>query len=107
LGRLNASAGNTLEALLGEAAAEVGAELSSAAGATEFRRGRLVFAAVAGNAAEFRLDEEIAEAVLRTPDTQTSSRGSEWVKLALREPTPMDLDRAKAWFLSAWRKAAG
>jgi hypothetical protein len=105
---LNAGAGSALEVLLGEAAAEVGAELGSAAtGATEFRRGRLVFAAVAGNAAEFRLDEEIAEAVLRTPDTQTSSRGPEWVRLAVSEPTPMDLDRAKAWFLSAWRNAAG
>jgi hypothetical protein len=60
-----------------------------------------------GNSAEFRLDPEVAEAALGTPSTSSSSRGAEWVRLTVNEDNPHDYDRARAWFLSAWRKAGG
>jgi hypothetical protein len=107
MGSLNGSARTTLEAHLTEVAAEVGAERGSAAGAVEFRRASRLFAAAAGNVVEVKLDPEIAEAALRTPSTNVSPRGADWVRLAADqgEPTQMDLDRARAWFLSAWRAA--
>jgi len=55
--------------------------------------------------ASFRLDPLVARAALRTPDTQPSPRGAEWVTFA---PDPLDdgaVDRAEAWFLSAYRRA--
>jgi hypothetical protein len=82
--------------------------MRSAAGGsagTEFSHGLTVFASANGNVAEFRLDPEIAEAVLGTPDTAPSGRGPAWVKLEPATPTERDLDRARAWFLSAWRAA--
>jgi hypothetical protein len=70
-------------------------------------RGGEVFAAASGDVADFLLDPDIAEAALRTPSTSVSPRGGDWVRLAPGEPSPMDADRARAWFLSAWRNAGG
>jgi hypothetical protein len=56
-------------------------------------------------AAEFRLDPPVAAAALRTPDTGPSRRGEGWVRF---RPDVLDhhaLDRAEAWFGSAWRRA--
>jgi hypothetical protein len=64
------------------------------------------FATLAGEWAEFRLDPMVARAALRTGDTSPSTRGPEWVVFA---PSTMDdpaIDRAEAWFLSAYRLAA-
>ena len=47
----------------------------------------------------------VAGAALRTPNTEPSVRGSEWVAF---EPATLDdaaVDRAEAWFLSAYRRA--
>ena len=55
---------------------------------------------------ELRLGAEIAEAARRTPDTQPSGRGEDWVRFA---PTDLDahaIDRIGAWFRVAWRLAA-
>ena len=74
-------------------------------GATEYRRGGRPFAALAGEAVEFRLRPDVASAVLDTPDTRRSARGADWVAFA---PTRLDTsasDRAEAWFRSAWRLA--
>ena len=52
---------------------------------------------------ELRLGEEIAEAALRTPDTQPASRGSGWVRFSPRSWDSMAADRLRAWFRLAWR----
>ncbi len=71
----------------------------------EYRRGDRAFAAVADGTAEVRLHPEVAEAATRTSHTTLSGRGPGWVRF---EPPSVDtfaLDRAGAWFLSAWRAA--
>jgi hypothetical protein len=68
--------------------------------------GPSVFATLAGDRAEFRLDPMVATAALRTPDTGPSRRGGDWITFA---PPILDdhaVDRAEAWFLSAHRRAA-
>jgi hypothetical protein len=67
--------------------------------------GNTGFATLAGGRAEFRLDPRVAQAALRTPDTSLSTRGAEWVAFA---PATLDegvVDRAKARFLMAYRRA--
>ncbi|HEV7809532.1 MAG TPA: hypothetical protein VGO64_02945 [Candidatus Limnocylindrales bacterium] len=77
------------------------------AGTTTWSSSGTIFATLAGDRAEFRLDPLVARAALRTPDTSTSPRGVDWVAFA---PAILDegaADRADAWFLSAHRRAAG
>ncbi len=74
-------------------------------GTTWSARG-VIFAAIADETAEFRLDPGVARAALRTPDTKSSARGEDWVAF---HPTVLDdgaVDRAEAWFLSAARRAS-
>ena len=71
----------------------------------EFRRGDVRFAAVDDAAAEVRLHPEIAEAARHTASAGSSERGPEWVRFAPPEVDSHALDRAEAWFLSAWRAA--
>lgn len=96
----------TLQGLLESAAAELDeVEEIAAAGGIEWRRGGRPFATVAGDAAEFRLQPPVAAAAARTPDTRPSPRGPEWVVFT---PASLDgpaVDRAEAWFASAWRYA--
>ncbi|CAN5723340.1 hypothetical protein BH23CHL7_BH23CHL7_08980 [soil metagenome] len=73
--------------------------------AKEYRRADHAFAALAERSAEFALDPEVAEAAARTPDAGPSQRGGGWVHLEARQLGPHTLDRARAWFLSAWRAA--
>jgi hypothetical protein len=73
--------------------------------AVEFVRGGIVFAIRVGSGHCFRLRPEIVEAALRTPDTSPSERGAEWVELASTAADAFTLDRAKAWFETAWRLA--
>jgi len=100
----------TLAAILDEAAAELeDAERSGATNsdAVEWSIGGITFAVIAAGRAEFRLAPPVAAAALRTPDTQPSSRGSDWVAF---EPAELDrhaIDRATAWLASAWRRADG
>jgi hypothetical protein len=80
-------------------------EEAAAGGGVEWRRGGRPFAALAGDAAEFRLDPLVAKAALRTPDTSASKRGADWVRFS---PAVLDghaVDRARAWLASAWRRA--
>jgi hypothetical protein len=95
-----------LESLFVELAAEAGASVAAKSG-TEFRRGTKLFAVASGNTVELALDPEIADAVLGTPSTAASSRGANWVQLTGDPVNPHDVDRARAWFLSAWRNASG
>jgi hypothetical protein len=54
---------------------------------------------------EIRLGAEIAEAAMRTPDTQPSSRGTDWVRFAPKTWDDHARDRFEAWFRVAWRFA--
>ena len=82
-----------------------GVERRPAAAGTEYLRAGVPFAVVERDSASFRLRSDITAAGLRTPDTARSGRGSEWISL---RPSTLDqfaLDRARAWFESAWRFA--
>ncbi|MFL5680447.1 MAG: hypothetical protein ACJ77B_07595 [Chloroflexota bacterium] len=98
----------TLAETIDAAAAELeGVERRVAGGATEFAvRGRL-FAVIAGTTAEFALDDIVADAAVRTPDTAASARGRGWVTFTPPDMDRMATDRATAWLASAWRRAAG
>jgi hypothetical protein len=72
----------------------------------EYARGRVAFAHRTGEEViELRLGAEIADAALRTPDTQPSSRGAGWVTFAPRTWDDHARDRLEAWFRVAWRLA--
>ena len=57
-----------------------------------------------GLTAEFRLDPAVAAAALRTPDTKSSRRGPDWISFTPEGLDDHALDRAEAWFGSAWRR---
>jgi hypothetical protein len=63
------------------------------------------FAILEGDAMELHLDEPVARAATRTPDTAPSHRGLDWVRFA---PAALDdhaVDRLDAWFRFAYRRA--
>ena len=74
-------------------------------GGAEWSTGGIVFAAVSGDRAEFRLARPVVAAALRTPDTSTSDRGPDWVAFKPRQLDGHAIDRAAAWLASAWRRA--
>ncbi len=74
-------------------------------GGVEWSTGGIIFAAVSGDRAEFRLARPVVAAALRTPDTTTSDRGPDWVAFAPRQFDGHAIDRAAAWLASAWRRA--
>jgi hypothetical protein len=80
------------------------------AGLVSYQRGGVTFARVSADALELRLPEDIAEAAARTPDTVALPGPVGWVRLApLGEPrgdASHAVDRATAWFQTAWRHAA-
>jgi hypothetical protein len=71
----------------------------------EFVRGGVVFAVREGARLSFRLRPEIVAAALGTPDTSRSDRGAEWIALESTAVDAFTLDRAEAWFETAWRLA--
>jgi hypothetical protein len=71
----------------------------------EYDRAGIVFAAREAGRLSFRLRADIAEHALRTPETSKSPRGREWVTLASEATDTFTVDRAAAWFESAWRLA--
>ena len=80
-------------------------ERTTSGGGVEWRRGGRPFAALLGDAAEFRLDPLVAMAALRTPDTAASKRGTDWVRFSPAIVDGHAADRAQAWLASAWRRA--
>ncbi len=104
--RTDPASDGTLGGLFAGLARELtGVTVVDTAGGSEYRRGDRSFAAVEDRAAELRLHPEVAEAAQRTSHTTPSTRGPGWVRF---EPPAVDrftLDRARAWFLSAWRAA--
>ena len=73
--------------------------------AVEFDRAGVVFATREAGRLSFRLRVEIVTAALKTPDTASSERGSDWVSMAPAVVDSFVLDRATAWFEIAWRIA--
>jgi hypothetical protein len=71
----------------------------------EFARSGLVFVASDGGRFEFRLRSEIVTAALRTSGTSPSQRGTDWIALETDATDGFTLDRAIAWFETAWRIA--
>jgi hypothetical protein len=71
--------------------------------AVEYDRAGTLFATWEVGRFAFRLREDIVAAALRTPDTAPSARGSDWVALVPAAPDSFTLDRATAWFETAWR----
>lgn len=94
-----------LAVALAEAAEDLGVAGVPAGSATEWSAGGSVFASLDGDLAEFRLAPPVAAAARRTPDTAVSRRGPDWVAFAPPSPDDHALDRAVAWFASAWRRA--
>jgi hypothetical protein len=77
-------------------------------GVTTFQVGGRPFAAASGGRAEFLLKPDIARAAMRTPGTQPSKRGPDWV--VFEPPDDLDrydLDRLRSWFDMAARLAGG
>jgi hypothetical protein len=80
-------------------------EVAEGPDGVEYRRRGRAFSAVDARGAEFRLRPEVTQAVLRTPAVARSGRGGDWVRFAPESVDRFALDRAEAWFLSAWRLA--
>ena len=98
---------NLLAGLLEDVAEELGSVGRHALkGATEYRRDGVAFALSDAGSAEFRLRPDVAAAALRTPAVRASDRGPGWVRFAPEQLDQFALDRATAWFESAWREAA-
>ena len=95
-----------IAALMEATAADLEAvERRAIGGGAEWSTGGIVFAAVSGDRAEFRLAPPVVAAALRTPDTSASGRGPDWVAFAPKVLDGHAVDRAAAWLASAWRRA--
>jgi hypothetical protein len=67
------------------------------------RRGT-VFGRVSGSSLEVRLPVDIADAALRTTDTAAGPEPG-WIRFAPANDERHVIDRAIAWFQTAWRHA--
>lgn len=96
----------TIRAALEEAVGDLDEVESVEVGdGVEWRRRGRAFAVASAEVGEFRLDPLVAEAAMRTPDTQPSKRGPEWVRFSPQALDGHAVDRAEAWLASAWRRA--
>jgi hypothetical protein len=99
--------GTGLRDLLSEVADDLPGEMEATIdGTMTWSNGPRVFAILDDDALELRLDAAVAAAAIRTPDTDPSPRGPEWVRF---HPTEIDdhaIDRVEAWFAHAHRRAA-
>ena len=80
---------------------------SAADMAVTYTRAGRPFAVIepSGLSASMLLSPAVADAALRTPDTALSPRGRGWIILRPRLVDGQAVDRATAWFESAWRHA--
>ena len=93
-------------ALIDATAADLEAvDRQAVGGGVEWSTRGIVFAAVSGDRAEFRLARAVVAAALRTPDATASDRGPDWVAFEPQELDGHAVDRAAAWLASAWRRA--
>jgi hypothetical protein len=92
--------------LLGEFAADLpDAPGTTSRAGTSWSRSGVEFAVAAPTGVEFRLDPAIAAAAAHTPDSGPSPRGAEWVRFNPRELDGHAIDRLRAWFELAYRRA--
>jgi hypothetical protein len=92
-----------VEGILGDAD-EVDETVSGTS--VEYRRLGALFAVVELDGVEIHLRPDIAEAIVRTPDTAASARGEGWIRFSPTDLDPMAIDRLEAWLTAAWRGAA-
>jgi hypothetical protein len=57
------------------------------------------------NGIEICLDQAIAAAAARTPDTAPSPRGADWIRFNPHELDGHALDRLRAWLELGYRRA--
>lgn len=95
-----------LDALADGLAEELGEVSTSVDGeVTSYARGDVVFARASSRVFDVRLPEDIAEAALRTPDTDRLPNEPGWIRFAPSSDEPHVVDRAEAWFVTGWRHA--
>ena len=100
------SEGPSLRSLIAElASADADVRTAATGAATTWLVDGVAFAVLAGDVVELRLDPPIADAATRTPDTDSSPRGPEWVRFRPRKLDQHALDRLDAWFALARRRA--
>jgi hypothetical protein len=63
------------------------------------------FATLGPDGIEISLDQAIAAAAARTPDSAPSSRGRNWVRFNPHEIDAHAVDRLRAWLELAYRRA--
>jgi hypothetical protein len=98
----------SLPALVAEVIVELPVARSLAeAGIVTWSVGDRPFAVLESEGIEIRLDEAIAAAAVRTPDTGPSPRGPEWVRFDPNELDGHAVDRLRAWLELAYRRAGG
>jgi hypothetical protein len=98
--------GDSLESVIATTAADLEDVIREpTADGSEWSTRTIVFAAAGGARCEFRLARAVVAAALRTPDTEVSARGEDWVAFAPAELDRHAIDRASAWVASAWRRA--
>jgi hypothetical protein len=97
-----------LIALAAELAGDLG-EVTSVreGGLVVYQRSAAVFARVSAGALEIRLPDDIADAAERTPDTVSLPGRPGWIRFTPRGSERHVIDRATAWFQTAWRHAGG
>lgn len=99
----------SLRDVLDEAASDVpDLETQVEPGGVVWSTGGRAFAALVkdGVAAEFGLDPAVGAAAASTPDVEPSSRGAGWVRFSPGVLDDHGVDRARAWFASAHRRAS-
>jgi hypothetical protein len=69
-----------------------------------YSRGGILFARVTESVLEVRLPLDIADAALRTTDTAAGPEAA-WIRFAPTNGERHVIDRAIAWFQTAWRHA--
>ncbi len=96
---------NLLALLEDAAAALADVVVSQEPGGTTWTRAGRPFASSSpdGSTVDFALDRHVAAAATRTPDCEASERGPGWVRFSPKVQDGHAEDRAKAWFLSAYR----
>ena len=97
----------SLRSLLTDAASSLGDVECTADGAvTTWSRAGRGFAILDGTSVDLHLDPPIAAAAARTPDTIASRRGPDWITFSPRALDGHAVDRVRAWFELAYRRAA-
>jgi hypothetical protein len=77
----------------------------SVEGIVTWSRAGVPFAALGPTGIEIRLDQAIADAATRTPDTAPSPRGADWIRFNPHELDGHAVDRLRAWLELAYRRA--